>query len=190
VSYAKQGGYDDPDAVLELDLMTSDQLATADLGQYAARLSRATREEYQKKQQEVLKPEGTVMAKKIDGVVDYFYRAHLDKDPNDKGVKQEVQQFKNRLANEINAIRTETGKYPTDINKVAYDLMANRTVKTGFFDGFSDAKNVYAMDISDVPEDVRGAIETSILNDGFQGDIGAEVIRRYQMLMRRMGRNG
>lgn len=165
-NYAKQGGYDDPAAVLELDLMTSDQLASADLGQYAARLSRATRDAYAKKQRDLSDPANKVAGDKIDAVIAYKWQGVYGTNPlragADASEKNKFARFKRFVVQEVETMR-EGGKNPgnRELAEIADALLSNRAIDPpGLFNRVSG--DIYQMDIEDIPEEERAQIEAAL----------------------------
>ena len=180
-------GVSDPDVQDEIDSMTSDQLFNADLDDayYTQNLTYDDLQGYKEQQRKLQQPESKAMQDKIDSTVRYYYRAELGKDPDNKNVKANVAAMKRYVQFEAQKLMEQQKSVnDADIAKMAADFFKNRIYDPGFFS--FEYKNVYAMPVDDIPDDMRKAIEQSLLNEG-RLVTDESVKQRYIMHLRRQG---
>lgn len=153
IDYAKQGGSDDPDDALELDLMTADQLIAADLSEY--NISRATREKYMKKQSDLSDPSNKAFSDKVDQAISHYYRMVYKVDPLRSGAKNGD---KNRFATIKNFIQIELDAERKDgkpiSNKAIQEAVKNHFATRSFDPAgrFNKVEDINKYDVSDIPE--------------------------------------
>jgi hypothetical protein len=154
-------GVSDPAVTAELDAMPTSQFFAADLNdpKYAAGLTFADKQAYQKKQAELSKPDNKYTSDMVDGIVAYYFRSQKNADPEAKANKPKVAAMKNYVLYKAQAY-LESGKKPTkeDLTKFASEYLT--LFRTAGFAGYSD------MTIADVPSTVRATIEQGLLEAG------------------------
>jgi len=180
-------GISDTDTLNDLEAMSTDQLFNVDLSDplYTKNLTYEDLQTYKQKQQDLQKPESKQLQDKIDSTVRYYYQADLNKDPDDKKVKANVAAMKRYVEFEAQKLYEKTQSVTdADIAKMSADFFKNRKYDAGIFS--LEEKNIYAMPVSDIPNDMRKAIEQSLLNEG-KLVTDESVKQRYIMHLRRQG---
>lgn len=154
-------GVSDPAVTAELDAMPTSQFFALDLNdpKYAAGLTYADKQAYQKKQAELGKPDNKYTSDMVDGIVAYYFRSQKNADPEAKANKPKVAAMKNYVLYKAQAY-LEAGKKPTkeDLTKFASEYLT--LFRTAGVVGYND------MTIADVPVTVRATIEQGLLEAG------------------------
>lgn len=180
-------GVSDADTLNDLEAMSTDQFFNVDLNDpiYLQNLTYDDLQTYKEKQQDLQKPESKQLQEKIDSTVRYYYQADLGKNPDDKKVKDNVAAMKRYVEFEAQKLYEKTQSVTdADISKMAADFFKNRKYDAGIFS--FEEKNIYAMPVSDIPNDIRKAIEQSLLNEN-KLVTDESVKQRYIMHLRRQG---
>jgi len=180
-------GVSDRETVDELDIMTSDQLSNVDLDDpiYAQNLTFDDLQSYKEQQQKLSQPESKYLKDKIDGVVGYFYRSELNKNPDDKKVKADYANMNRYVQFEAQKIFEKNGKVTDkELSDLSKDFFKNRIYDPGILSG--EIANVYSMPVKDIPADIRKAIEVSLANEG-KLTTDESVRQRYILHLRRQG---
>jgi len=175
-------GKSDPVALANFEAMNSDDLLNVDFNDPAVQQSLSAQDfaKYQKKQKDMISdPASRALEKRVDGALSYLYGREykVDAQAAESSTakayakdKQRLGRIREQVRYEIQNVFENTGKVPSE-NEVADmvdRMLMSRRISydpPGWFNNVV-VPDVFDLEVSDIPEDVRTNIEAALKRNG------------------------